>query len=37
MDWRIEKVAMKPGKNSLVLTDAGPSNSVLLVEDIRVE
>lgn len=37
MDWRIEKVPMKPGKNSLVLKDAGPPNSVFPVEDARVE
>lgn len=37
MEWRIEKVAVTPGKNSLVLQDAGPSNSVLLVDDVRVE
>jgi hypothetical protein len=35
--WRIENVELKPGKNSLTLTDAGPANSALLIEDVRIE
>jgi hypothetical protein len=37
-EWKIEKVPLAPGKNSLTLTDTGGSQqAVLLVEDVRVE
>ncbi|MEI6150308.1 MAG: hypothetical protein WCS01_14505 [bacterium] len=37
IEWRVENVGLKPGRNSLTLSDAGPLNSALLLEDVRVE